>query len=84
MQAINFYTVAKAYTNAIRLCKEHFMREELWPLAILASRHSQTDVAKFYEDNNQPDRAVLLYHKAGLLHKALDVAFRTQQYSDNY
>ncbi|KAL0120487.1 hypothetical protein PUN28_008311 [Cardiocondyla obscurior] len=81
MQAIHFYTVAKAYTNAIRLCKEHFMREELWPLAILASRHSQIDVAKFYEDNNQPDRAVLLYHKAGLLHKALDVAFRTQQYS---
>lgn len=114
-QAIHFYTVAKAYTNAIRLCKvrcvqfvlflisfilirfarvneclhlylfinlqEYNMLEELWPLAILASRHSQIDVAKFYEDNDQPDRAVLLYHKAGLLHKALDVAFRTRQYS---
>ncbi|GAB1869232.1 Intraflagellar transport protein 140 homolog [Camponotus japonicus] len=80
-QAIHFYTVAKAYTNAIRLCKEHNMLEELWPLAILAPRHSQIDVAKFYEDNDQPDRAVLLYHKANLLHKALDVAFRTRQYS---
>lgn len=57
------------------------MLEELWPLAILATRHSQIDVAKFYEDNNQPDRAVLLYHKANLLHKALDVAFKTRQYS---
>lgn len=57
------------------------MLEELWPLAILASRHSQIDVAKIYEDNDQPDRAILLYHKAGLLHKALDVAFRTRQYS---
>jgi len=57
------------------------MLEELWPLAILAPRHSQIDVAKFYEDNDQPDRAVLLYHKAGLLHKALDVAFKTRQYS---
>lgn len=81
VQAIHFYTVAKAYTNAIRLCKEHDMLEELWPLAILAPRHSQIDVAKFYEDNNQPDRAVMLYHKANLLHKALDVAFRTRQYS---
>ncbi|EZA61734.1 hypothetical protein DMN91_004415 [Ooceraea biroi] len=80
-QAIHFYTVAKAYTNAIRLCKEHDMLEELWPLAILAPRHSQIEVAKFYEDNDQPDRAVLLYHKAGLLHKALDVAFKTRQYS---
>ncbi|XP_036142588.1 intraflagellar transport protein 140 homolog [Monomorium pharaonis] len=81
VQAIHFYTVAKAYTNAIRLCKEHDMLEELWPLAILAPRPSQIDVAKFYEDNDQSDRAVLLYHKAGLLHKALDVAFRMRQYS---
>ncbi|KYM98003.1 PREDICTED: intraflagellar transport protein 140 homolog [Cyphomyrmex costatus] len=81
VQAIHFYTVARAYTNAIRLCKEHDMLEELWPLTILAPRNSQIDVAKFYENNDQPDRAVLLYHKAGLLHKALDIAFKTRQYS---
>lgn len=81
MQAIHFYTIAKAYTNAIRLCKEHNMFEELWPLAVLASRQSQIDVAKYYEENGQSDKAVLLYHKAGLLHKALDIAFNTKQYS---
>ncbi|XP_076624343.1 intraflagellar transport protein rempA [Colletes latitarsis] len=81
MQAIHFYTIAKAYTNAIRLCKEHDMYEELWPLAVLAPRQSQIDVAKYYEENDQPDKAVLLYHKAGLLHKALDIAFKTKQYS---
>ncbi|XP_031832698.1 intraflagellar transport protein rempA isoform X2 [Nomia melanderi] len=80
-QAIHFYTIAKAYTNAIRLCKEHDMYEELWPLAVLAPRQSQIDVAKYYEDNDQPDKAVLLFHKAGLLHKALDIAFKTKQYS---
>ncbi|XP_034180473.1 intraflagellar transport protein 140 homolog isoform X3 [Osmia lignaria lignaria] len=79
--AIHFYTIAKAYTNAIRLCKEHDMFEELWPLAVLAPRQTQIDVAKYYEENDQPDKAVLLYHKAGLLHKALDIAFRTKQYS---
>ncbi|OAD53382.1 hypothetical protein WN48_10260 [Eufriesea mexicana] len=80
-QAIHFYTIAKAYTNAIRLCKEHDMFEELWPLAVLAPRQSQIDVAKYYEENDQSDKAVLLYHKAGLLHKALDIAFKTKQYS---
>nr|XP_033335798.1 intraflagellar transport protein 140 homolog [Megalopta genalis] len=80
-QAIHFYTIAKAYTNAIRLCKEHDLYEELWPLAVLAPRQSQIDVAKYYEENDQPDKAVLLYHKAGLLHKALDIAFKTRQYS---
>lgn len=80
-QATHFYTIAKAYTNAIRLCKEHDMFEELWPLAVLAPRQSQIDVAKYYEENDQLDKAVLLYHKAGLLHKALDIAFKTKQYS---
>ncbi|XP_066587942.1 intraflagellar transport protein 140 homolog [Prorops nasuta] len=80
-KAIHFYTIAKAYTNAIRLCKENNMSEELWPLAVLAPRPAQIDAAKYYEDCDQPDRAVLLYHKAGLLRKALDIAFKTQQYS---
>ena len=57
------------------------MNEELWPLAMVASRHTKIDVAKYYEENNQPDKAVLLYHKAGLLSKALDLAFTTQQYN---
>ncbi|XP_043280056.1 intraflagellar transport protein 140 homolog isoform X2 [Venturia canescens] len=80
-QAVHFYTMAKAYTNAIRLCKENDMVEELWPLSMLAPRQTQIDVAKYYEENDQPDKAVLLYHKAGLLSKALDLAFKTQQYT---
>lgn len=80
-QAVHFYAMARAYTNAIRICKENDMSEELWPLAMLAPRQSQIDVAKYYEENDQPDKAVLLYHKAGLLRKALDLAFKTQQYN---
>ncbi|XP_043479538.1 intraflagellar transport protein 140 homolog [Leptopilina heterotoma] len=79
-QAVHFYSMAKAYTNAIRLYKEHDMTEELWPLAMLAPRQSQIDVAKYYEENDKPDKAVLLYHKSGLLRKAMDLAFKTQQY----
>lgn len=79
-QAVHFYTIAKAYNNAIRICKEHNMTEELWPLAMLASKQIQFDVAKYYEENDKPDKAVLLYHKAGMIPKALDLAFSTQQY----
>ena len=56
------------------------MLEELWPLAMLAPRQSQIDVAKYYEENNQPEKAILLYHKSGWLRKAMDLAFKTQQY----
>ncbi|XP_011298550.1 intraflagellar transport protein 140 homolog [Fopius arisanus] len=80
-QAVHFYTTARAYTNAIRICKEHHMTEELWPLAMLAPRQTQIEVAKYFEENDQPDKAILLYHKAHLLPKALDLAFNTQQYS---
>lgn len=48
-QAVHFYTMAKAYTNAIRVCKENDMLDELWPLAMMAPRQVQIDVAKYYE-----------------------------------
>ena len=57
------------------------MLDELWPLATLAPSQFQIDVAKYYEENYQSDRAILLYHRAGLLRKALDLAFKTQQYN---
>ncbi|XP_034933868.1 intraflagellar transport protein 140 homolog [Chelonus insularis] len=79
-QAVHFYRIAKAYTNAIRICKEHDMIEELWPLVMLAPRQTQIDIAKYYEDVGNPDKAVLLYHKAGLLAKAFELSFETQQY----
>lgn len=52
-QAVHFYTMAKAYTNAIRVCKENDMLDELWPLAMMAPRITQIDVAKYYEDIDQ-------------------------------
>ncbi|XP_014295650.1 intraflagellar transport protein 140 homolog [Microplitis demolitor] len=79
-QAVHFYTVSKAYTNAIRICKENGMIEELWPLSVLAPRQLKIDIAKYYEDNEQSDKAILLYHQSGLLPKALSLAFNTQQY----
>ncbi|KAJ8664480.1 hypothetical protein QAD02_006142 [Eretmocerus hayati] len=79
-QAVHFYGLARAYGNAIRVCKENNMLDELWPLAMMAPRQAVIDVAKFYEEIEQEDKAILLYHKAGLLKKALDLAFKTRQF----
>ncbi|XP_023246567.1 intraflagellar transport protein 140 homolog [Copidosoma floridanum] len=81
-QAVHYYTMATAYRHAVRLCKENDMLEELWPLAMMAPSQTQIDVAKYYEENEQEDKAVLLYHKAGLLKKAMDLAFESRQYNE--
>lgn len=52
-QAVHFYTMARAHTNAIRVCREHDMLEELWPLATMAPRQTQVEVARFYEEIEQ-------------------------------
>lgn len=58
-QAVLFYTMAKAYTNAIRVCKEHNMLDELWPLAMMAPRQLQIEVAKYYESI---DMVLTMFH----------------------
>lgn len=54
------------------------MEEQLWSLALLAGPREQLEAAQYFEssDKPQPDKAVLLYHRAGMLHKALDLAFK--------
>ncbi|CAM9937918.1 intraflagellar transport protein 140 homolog isoform X2 [Lampetra fluviatilis] len=80
-QAINFYTRAQAFNNAIRLCKEHKLDDQLMNLALLSTPEDMMDTAQYYEENgNQMDRAVMLYHKAGHFSKALELAFATQQF----
>ncbi|XP_063235193.1 intraflagellar transport protein 140 homolog [Bacillus rossius redtenbacheri] len=82
-EAVHFFTTARAYANAIRLCKEQHLADSLWTLAQLAGPREQLEAARYFErcDPPAPERAVLLYHRAGKLHKALDLAFRTQQYN---
>ncbi|KAF6215141.1 hypothetical protein GE061_009892 [Apolygus lucorum] len=77
--AVHFYTRATAYTNAIRLCKEQGLEDQLWALSLSAGAREQAEAAKYLESVS-PDKAVLLYHKSGLFHKALDLAFRYNQY----
>lgn len=79
-EAVSFFTKANAYNNAVRLCKENHMLEELWDIGSVAGNREKLECARYFEDANLLDKAVILYHRAGMLHKALDLAFKTQQF----
>ncbi|KAJ6657554.1 hypothetical protein lerEdw1_002269, partial [Lerista edwardsae] len=81
-QAMHFYTRAQAFKNAIHLCKENNLDDQLMNLALLSSPEDMIEAARYYEKKGQQmDRAVMLYHKAGHLSKALELAFATQQFA---
>ncbi|XP_029977413.1 intraflagellar transport protein 140 homolog isoform X2 [Sphaeramia orbicularis] len=81
-QAVHFYTRAQAYNNAIRLCKENGLDDQLMNLALLSNPEDMMEAACYYEEKGtHMDRAVALYHKAGYVSKALELAFATQQFS---
>ncbi|VDP15601.1 unnamed protein product [Soboliphyme baturini] len=80
--SLKFYTLAESYGNAIRICKEVGMVDEITQLAMLGTKKDMIDAAKFYEEEGlHVDQAVMLYHKAGMFAKALDLAFSTGELS---
>ncbi|NXS30109.1 IF140 protein, partial [Pomatostomus ruficeps] len=80
-QAVHFYSRAQAFNNAIRLCKANNLDDQLMNLALLSSPEDMIEAACYYEEKeDQMDRAVMLYHKAGHFSKALELAFATQQF----
>ncbi|VEL15329.1 unnamed protein product [Protopolystoma xenopodis] len=86
-QAIHLYTRAKAYTSAVRLCKarrsnEHERHDHLFSLAQLGRTVDMIDAASHLERvPGYAGKAVLLYHKAGLISQAIQLAFRECQFS---
>uniref|UniRef100_A0A915J6M4 Intraflagellar transport protein 140 homolog n=1 Tax=Romanomermis culicivorax TaxID=13658 RepID=A0A915J6M4_ROMCU len=81
-EAVHYFTKACAYGSAIRLCKEHEMHERIAQLALLGTDSDMIEAAKFYENRpGHTDKAVMLFHKVGMYGRALDLAFRTEQFS---
>ncbi|CAJ0941152.1 unnamed protein product, partial [Mesorhabditis belari] len=81
-EAVDFYGKAHAFSSAIRLAREHDMRDRLANLSLMAGGSDLIETAKYYEDlPGHAHRAVMLYHKAKMIGRALDLAFRTEQFS---
>ncbi|VDM13578.1 unnamed protein product [Wuchereria bancrofti] len=80
--AVMFFTKAHACSNALRLAKENNMTDKIANLALMAGGNELVEAAQYYENiPGQTDKAVMLYHKAGMISRALDLAFRTEQFS---
>lgn len=77
--SVHFYTRARSYTNAVRICKENDLQDELWSVVQLAQSREKASAATFFEENNDYKKAVELYYKAGKLHEAVEIAFNSQQ-----
>lgn len=57
--------------------------DQLLNLALVAGPQEQIDAARYFSssERRQLPKAVMLYHKAGLLSKAVDLAFKSGQIS---
>lgn len=77
--AIQFYTRAQTYGNAVRICRENDLQDELWNVASSARPRDKASAAAYFEEVGNYKRAVELYHRAGMLHKAVEMAFASQQ-----
>ncbi|XP_003742320.1 intraflagellar transport protein 140 homolog [Galendromus occidentalis] len=73
--AVHFFSKAGAISNALRVCKDNSMDDQLFYLAI-QSRNNQDmlDVAAYFEQGGETQRAVTLYQKAGWLERARELS----------
>lgn len=78
-EAIQFYVRAQTYGNAVRICKDHDLPNDLWTVANSARSRDKAIAAAFFEEIGEYKRAVELYHHSGMLHKAIEMAFASQQ-----
>lgn len=74
-EAILYFQKAGRLGHAIRLAQESALDGDLMSLALAADPASQIQAAKHYEARGQASKAVILYQKAGVQKKALDLCF---------
>jgi intraflagellar transport protein 140 len=95
-EAIKFYSRSGCFSNAIRLAKEHNLKQMMLGLALRSTKADMIEVsmscafcveshhfqaAEYYESQNAADKAVTLYHKGGRVSKALDLCFKYRLFS---
>ncbi|CAE7303974.1 Ift140 [Symbiodinium natans] len=74
-EAIHFFQMAGRVGHALRLAQENNFDGDLMSLALSADPQSMAQAAKYYEQRGQPQKAVILYQKAGQQKRALELCF---------
>ncbi|PRP89671.1 intraflagellar transport protein [Planoprotostelium fungivorum] len=79
--AIRFYAKAKCFNHGIRLAIEQDFEQEVFDLALQSNgSRIMLESGKYFEDRQQMDRAVILFHKGGALGKAVELCFQAGLY----
>ncbi|KAI3390005.1 hypothetical protein SNEBB_007594 [Seison nebaliae] len=80
-EAINMYRQAGATTTALRLCRDNNMTDYLMSIALQSSEADMLNTAYFFEkEPGYEDKAIILYHKAGQVDKAIELALKAKKY----
>lgn len=80
-EAIKFFSMSGCYNNAIRLAKDHGLKQDLMGLALQSTKADMVEAAQFYEqDRKLIEKAVTLYHKGGRVGRALELCFEHKLY----
>jgi len=74
-EAIHFFQMAGRISHALRLAQEHNFDGDLMSLALASDPPNMAQAAKYYEQRQQPSKAVVLYQKAGYQKRALELCF---------
>eukprot|EP01059_Diplonema_ambulator_P004781 TRINITY_DN14515_c0_g1_i2.p1 TRINITY_DN14515_c0_g1~~TRINITY_DN14515_c0_g1_i2.p1 ORF type:complete len:1452 (+),score=600.81 TRINITY_DN14515_c0_g1_i2:52-4356(+) len=75
-ETLQFFRLAKAYKNAIRIARANEMEGEVMQLSLQADQATIIESAQWFEEQNMLDKAVILYKKGGELAKAIDLCVR--------
>ncbi|KAL5035113.1 hypothetical protein BDV3_004569 [Batrachochytrium dendrobatidis] len=76
--AISYYSKAGSFSSAIRLSKEHKLEKNLVHLALQSSPELINEVAQYFINTGQPQKAIPLYSKIGNVSKALEICYATK------
>eukprot|EP01064_Diplonema_japonicum_P011686 TRINITY_DN1911_c2_g3_i1.p1 TRINITY_DN1911_c2_g3~~TRINITY_DN1911_c2_g3_i1.p1 ORF type:complete len:1457 (+),score=443.26 TRINITY_DN1911_c2_g3_i1:70-4371(+) len=75
-EALQFFRLAKAYKNAIRIARGNEMEGEVMQLSLQADQATIIESAQWFEEQSMLDKAVILYKKGGELAKAINLCVR--------
>lgn len=74
-EAVTFFGLAGRYGHAARLARATGMDAELMHLALRSPPDAMAASARYFLDRGEPEKAVILFHKAGDVRRAVDLCF---------
>jgi intraflagellar transport protein 140 len=75
-EAIRFYALSGCYNHSIRLARAHNLDSELMRFAVKSTPALMIECAQHFEQKEEYDKAIQLYHRGSDIPRALELCFR--------